>query len=735
MSHDIARTTERYARERGIRMLVITLGPAEVMPVAALPGPPGAEILDAGSEELLAGLTRWAADPAIAECLRDVTGTALEQGRDKRRRGDLSGSFRAGRLGLFTAAVLADAGGVVSATTNIWTLREVVREIVDRVREDTPVGDVADGIPADAAAVCPLVAAIAGRVPPPESPPLLHAWQRLARLSGDHRQRRAVQDRLRTTCAEYGAWEILIQAAAGEVGQMDFVDVLVSSGRIARSAAGEGNDAHDAMTVYAEARRHLPAVVADPAAAERVFADLALATSNLVFNRQRATTAAGPLAHQLSYLVSEHLHLVGRDLVLVLRKLGADARALGAFESIVGGSLSSWMSRNHPMTRLDMTTVMRLGGVLQSTPTIDASGIGDLVTACGPLLYLMRQPDGVAAWLVRPDGEILAGTAGGPDPALAALGTALPYLSGGPGELARQISGSPQSPEPDADLDEALSAGYAALIPPEIDDVLGGLDRLVVIPDPWLEPLPLAALRTPRGRYLLEELQVSVAPSATALELLVGSLKRRPPETGSLVLGRSRFDETVQWNTWAGPVPVRPAPLPGAGTEARQVADLLGVEPFLDEAATRSVLRGTPQKRDVVHIATHGYYDQGSPLSSFLALADGPLSADEIYRYDAGTRARLVVLSACQTALGDDHPDSTIGLANAFLVAGANTVVSSLWRIPDELTAPLMRRFHELVQDGRPPGAALRTAQLEMLDDPETADPRVWAAFRVAGVA
>jgi CHAT domain-containing protein len=92
------------------------------------------------------------------------------------------------------------------------------------------------------------------------------------------------------------------------------------------------------------------------------------------------------------------------------------------------------------------------------------------------------------------------------------------------------------------------------------------------------------------------------------------------------------------------------------------------------------------------------------------------------------------VLSACQTGLGHRHPDSLIGLANAFLIAGAQAVVATLWKIPDDATRTLMEDFYQGLTDGLSAAAALRHAQRQALESPERADPFCWAAPVLTGL-
>lgn len=144
----------------------------------------------------------------------------------------------------------------------------------------------------------------------------------------------------------------------------------------------------------------------------------------------------------------------------------------------------------------------------------------------------------------------------------------------------------------------------------------------------------------------------------------------------------------------------------------------------------------------VVHFATHGYFDGEHPALSgvLLSLVDerggrreGVLRLQDIYNLDLS--ADLVVLSACQTALGKDvSGEGIIGLARGFMYAGADGVVASLWKVDDEATAELMKRFYDgLLREGLPPAAALRAAKVAMWEQERWRAPYYWAAFVLQG--
>jgi CHAT domain-containing protein len=135
-------------------------------------------------------------------------------------------------------------------------------------------------------------------------------------------------------------------------------------------------------------------------------------------------------------------------------------------------------------------------------------------------------------------------------------------------------------------------------------------------------------------------------------------------------------------------------------------------------------------------------------LRSFLALAganswlhgrplprdaeDGTLNGEDVVGMDLSA-TELVVLSACDTGLGRiEVGEGVFGLRRAFVLAGAKTLVISLWKVPDEETRRLMASFYRAICDGRPRAKALREAQLELKrEHPD--DPRYWGGFICQG--
>jgi CHAT domain-containing protein/predicted DNA-binding protein YlxM (UPF0122 family) len=160
------------------------------------------------------------------------------------------------------------------------------------------------------------------------------------------------------------------------------------------------------------------------------------------------------------------------------------------------------------------------------------------------------------------------------------------------------------------------------------------------------------------------------------------------------------------------------------------------------KASRATALSAEMSQYRIVHIATHGLLDSENPeLSSIvLSLVDeqghlqnGFLRLHDIYNLNLP--AELVVLSACRTALGKDiNGEGLIGLTRGFMYAGAARVASSLWQVDDEATAELMGRFYQkMLKEQIRPAAALRSAQLEIMNKKRWQAPYYWAGFVMQG--
>ncbi|MEW6209445.1 MAG: CHAT domain-containing tetratricopeptide repeat protein [Acidobacteriota bacterium] len=160
------------------------------------------------------------------------------------------------------------------------------------------------------------------------------------------------------------------------------------------------------------------------------------------------------------------------------------------------------------------------------------------------------------------------------------------------------------------------------------------------------------------------------------------------------------------------------------------------------EASKKTATSAALSQYRIIHFATHGLLNSAHPELSGLVLSlvdergqrqDGFLRLHEIYNLKLA--ADLVVLSACRTGLGKEiKGEGLIGLTRGFMYAGSARVMASLWKVDDEATAELMKQFYaRLLKEGQTPAAALRGAQMSLLNQKDWQSPYYWAAFVMQG--
>jgi CHAT domain-containing protein len=269
---------------------------------------------------------------------------------------------------------------------------------------------------------------------------------------------------------------------------------------------------------------------------------------------------------------------------------------------------------------------------------------------------------------------------------------------------------------------------------------------VVIVPDGALWELPFQALRPRDGRFLIEDVAVSYAPSLSVLRDM--QAPRRPrgrPDGALLAMGNPELGAGARRRS---PSPLMSSPLeplPETETQVREIArfyDPHTTAVRTGMAASESWLKAEAAHYRILHLATHGVLDDSSPLYSELVLAapaagdhdDGLLEAREILDLDLG--ADLAVLSACETGRGRAGAgEGLIGMTWAFFVAGCPTTVASQWKVEAASTNRLMLAFHRQLRTGHPPAEALRLAALEQLHRQDQRHPFYWAGFVAMGDA
>ena len=278
---------------------------------------------------------------------------------------------------------------------------------------------------------------------------------------------------------------------------------------------------------------------------------------------------------------------------------------------------------------------------------------------------------------------------------------------------------------------------HELLIKP-IADVLPKKDsaRVIFIPQDSLFLVPFPALRDENGKYLIEKHTILTSPSIQVLNLT--RQQRKNTGTQNLIVGNPQMPKLPPK---IGEPPQQLPPLPGAEIEAKAIASLLNTEPLIGSQATESeVVKRLPQAR-IIHLATHGIFNDVQGLNSGIALTpdsqggneggDGLLTAGEIF--DLKLNADLVVLSACDTGRGKITGDGVVGLSRSFISAGVPSVLVSLWSVPDAPTASLMTEFYQNLSKNPDKATALRQAMLSTMKQHPA--PKDWAAFTLIGEA
>ncbi|HYH81460.1 MAG TPA: CHAT domain-containing tetratricopeptide repeat protein [Longimicrobium sp.] len=269
--------------------------------------------------------------------------------------------------------------------------------------------------------------------------------------------------------------------------------------------------------------------------------------------------------------------------------------------------------------------------------------------------------------------------------------------------------------------DAQLTRLYGLLIRP-IEARLGTDTELVFVTDGDLAGLPFSALLAPDGKPLVYR-----HAFARALSVAAAAADRDTTLPDSAAFLAPAYVASAGLD-----------PLPHAGEEVRAASPEYPVRRMLDSASAPSAFMDALMRYGLVHFAGHAVVDNLRPERSYLALSPGTprsrLTAAGIDSLRLGG-LRLVVLSACSSLGGSRGSSGFTGLSGAFLGAGAQGVVGSLWKVDDRATQSLMTAFHQHYRRTGDPVRALRQAQIEMLESNDAVQkrPSTWAAFQFVG--
>ena len=317
----------------------------------------------------------------------------------------------------------------------------------------------------------------------------------------------------------------------------------------------------------------------------------------------------------------------------------------------------------------------------------------------------------------------------------------------------------------DPDNDRAGELGHAlyALTFAKISPALGRTSDVLIAPDGALNVVPFSALVDDKGNFLVQRFTFTYLTSGRDLARLA---IRTRAQGGGVIIADPSFDSTGTTPAAGSSRGRRSAdfanlvwpPLPGTGKEADAVARTwAGLRVLRGADATESAVKSVRGPK-ILHLATHGFFLPDAPvpdgasttdmhenplLRSGLALAganklasgdeDGILTALEASGLDLeGTK--LVVLSACETGVGKvTNGDGVYGLRRALVIAGAESLVMSLWQVDDEATKDLMVGYYARLAKGESRSTALRDVQRELMARPRYKHPYYWASFLAAG--
>lgn len=357
----------------------------------------------------------------------------------------------------------------------------------------------------------------------------------------------------------------------------------------------------------------------------------------------------------------------------------------------------------------------------RAQPATIAEMVGTAKRLQSTLLTYWVGPTGTFVWVISPRGAVNATRIDVPSMKLDALVAQAAEAVNGAAAFGGLAVGTASQMRPWREL-------YGLLIRPIRQYLPAGNNGLLtIVPHGPLFRVSFAALQDEKSQYLIERYRVHYTPAIGVLQFTARARTDAPKQ--ALLIG----DPGALKSDTGEAMPS----LPWARKEVAEIAATLpeGAHVLVDAEASEASVRAKLEGMDLIHFATHGVIQQQRSLTSYLALRggndnaarfgsttpsnidasnDGRLTAEEVY--DLQLQARLVVLSACSTALGPMTGDGVIGFTRAFLYAGASSVIATEWDVPDEAGYELMRRFYR--HRTAAPGAeslALRAAQVGVI--------------------
>lgn len=293
---------------------------------------------------------------------------------------------------------------------------------------------------------------------------------------------------------------------------------------------------------------------------------------------------------------------------------------------------------------------------------------------------------------------------------------------------------------------EAAHQLYLHVFEP-VDELLPPGTDITIIPDGVLGYLPFEVFLVEKPEkadgfrthhYLLKDRRISYAYSATALAEMKYRRAQRSPEKTLLAFAPSfTQDSAALASRDPGPTLIRNrlGPLKWNAPEAASIQKIMGGALFTGALATKGRFTELSGNFKILHLSTHGKANDQVGDYSFLAFyeASGQAGAGRLYTrelYNLSLDAEMVVLSACETGIGElQRGEGIISLARGFSYAGAKSIITSLWSVNDKATMEVMELFYRHIKAGKAKDEALRLAKLEYLANSVNAAPFYWAGF------
>ena len=276
-----------------------------------------------------------------------------------------------------------------------------------------------------------------------------------------------------------------------------------------------------------------------------------------------------------------------------------------------------------------------------------------------------------------------------------------------------------------------LSVLYDVIVAPVIPHLRG--NELVIVPDGEFFLVPFGALQDTESRYLCESFSIRVIPSLTCLEMIMDAPPDHHCKRGALIVGDPWVQEVENYN---GP---KLRQLPGARREAEMIAAIVKTSPLIGSDATKEAVLSRLDNVALLHLAAHGDSKTGeialapnvSSKSRIPSRKDYLLTMPDVL--SVGLRAKLVVLSCCHSGQGEVSDEGVVGIARAFLGAGARSVLVALWAIDDDATLEFMRVFYQYLTRGKKASQALSGATNHMRESKDYGATCHWAPFVLIG--